>query len=507
MSDPSLVDKPCPDEKQETRIHDPGKKFKKYVSTTTTHGVKHVFSGRSKVRRLFWAILFLGSISGCLYGIVASIIAFTRIPTSTTVYTDHVTVLAFPAVTVCNLNGYNLSYLNERSLYKMVEVSLFPDSKEQDELIEKCYDTNSSIKEASLFNMVKQANQSLTDLIVDCRFLGIPCDMESMFTPYVTSLGICYTFNGKNLLKKYLTVNGSGFRHDLQLVLNVRQSEFLGSPYHEVGALVSVHIPEAPPLVWEKGVLVPVGHTAYMALTHSQIEDITYRDSSRNLDCVNSKQTPMLDFLKSYDYSYAACREECTTQDIVNKCNCTSSSTIPHSLNYPECTVSDLCCIYNVIRFPSECLCPVLCNHTLYTVTPSYSTLKYNTLTKKYNISTREELETNFLQIHLYYDELSIHREITERSYSLTKLIANFGGSMGLFLGASIISLTELIVLLVDAVKDRIRNEYNQTSQRHYHRLKTPLSSDENTHPGASDYTAYVDDVKTRTGDVRSCDS
>ena len=425
-------------------------------------------------------------------------------------YTDHVTVLTFPAVTVCNLNGYNSSYLNERSLYEMVEASLFPDDKKQEELIERCYDTNSMLKEASLSNMVEQASQPLNDLIVDCHFLGIPCDMDSMFTSYVTSLGTCYTFNGKNPSKRYLTVSGSGFRHDLQLVLNVRQSEFLGSPYHEVGALVSVHAPESPPVVWEEGILVPVGHTAYMALTHSQIEDITHRESSRNLECVYSTQAPTFEFLKTYDYSYAACWEECITQDIVNKCKCLSlAATVSHSLNYPECTVSDLCCIYNVLRFPSECLCPVLCNHTLYTVTPSYSALKYYTLMKKYNMSTREELETNFLQIHLYFDELSIHREITERSYSLTKLIANFGGSMGLFLGASIISLTELIILIIDAVKDRIRNEYTKRSRggEHYHKMKAALSSDDGVHPGASDYTAHVDDVKASPGDVRSCNS
>ncbi len=82
-------------------LHGDEKKIEKYVRSTSTHGVKHVFSGKSKIRRTFWGILFVASMAGCLYGIISSIVSFSQIPTATTVHTDHVESLTFPAVTIC----------------------------------------------------------------------------------------------------------------------------------------------------------------------------------------------------------------------------------------------------------------------------------------------------------------------------------------------------------------------------------------------------------------------
>lgn len=126
----------------------------------------------------------------------------------------------------------------------------------------------------------------------------------------------------------------------------------------------------------------------------------------------------------------------------------------------PICNVSDLCCIFRVVELTSECGCQVLCNHSFFEVIPSYSSFPgindYKRIMERYNISSEEEIRNNLLKVHVFYKELTIEKELTVRSYSLTGLIADIGGQMGLFLGASIISLTEFLTLIFDQVKDRL---------------------------------------------------
>ncbi len=473
-------------------LHGDVKKFDKYVKLTSTHGVKHVFSGKSKIRRTFWGILFLASIAGCLYGIINSIVFFSKIPTATTVYTDHVESLTFPAVTICNLNGYRLSVLNDKNWTEYVTASIFQ-SREGCNITADAVTTTGE----SLSTVIHQVSQPLKDLIVKCSFMGEPCDLDSVFTPYATPTGTCYIFNERNSSNELLSVTGSGFRHSLQLVLNIQQEDYSGSAYHEAGALVSVHEQGTSPLVWESGVAVPVGHSAYLSVTQNQIEDKTNRNTFDNGDCLNDP--PSLEFLKTYKYSYRACRADCILMQIAGKCNCSLSLVSGQEhINYTDCTLSDLCCIFSVVKFYSNCSCNVLCSHASFDVTPSYSSFPaVDKAINEYNFSSVENVMNNLLQIRVFFGGLSIHRETTERSYTLTELISNIGGSMGIFLGASIISLTEFLVLIIDEIKDRLCGvrERNIKQVWRTYKLKTALA----THPSAKSdnfdagYTVYLE--------------
>ncbi|XP_064392902.1 acid-sensing ion channel 1-like [Halichondria panicea] len=429
------------------------KKFQKYVNSTTTHGVKHIFNGKSFIRRSFWAILFILCLIGCLNGIISSIIAYSKIPTSTTVYTDHVDHLTFPAVTICNLNGYNVSYLEENNLTRIITTAVYDEDN-----IEQCgsFVPHNFPKNRTLYDTVLETSQSIDNLIAGCHFLGKKCK-SSDFIQYVVPNGKCFTFNGRNAERNYKTVTGDGFRHALELVLNIQQDEFGGSVNSEVGALISVHEQNVPARVWETGVTVPVGHSAYLAVTREQIVDRTNRGNLKELECVQPADAPQFELFTSYNYSFSACRGECITQSLVDTCEClwTNSRDSP----YRNCNISDICCIYTVLKKSAECPCSVLCNHTSYEVVPSYSTFPsstaVNAIADSFNVS-RETIQNNYLKVHVFYKSLSINKQITEISYTFTELIANIGGNMGLFLGASIISLTEFLTMILDQIKDRL---------------------------------------------------
>ena len=436
------------------------KKFKKYVNSTTTHGVKHIFNGKSYIRRGFWGLLFIGMMIGCLHGVTSSIIAYAHIPTATTVFTDHVTSLTFPAVTICNLNSYNITYLEENNLTDIISQAVFQERDDRQNITEDCaaYVPPDFSTNATLFEVVAIASQPLDHLVAKCRFLGRPCNLSAMFIDYYTPIGRCFTFNGRNSARDYLSVSGGGFRNDLEVVLNIEQDLFVGSVNGEVGVLVSVHEQDAPALVWESGQYVPVGHSAYLGVTHKQIEDRTDRPFSDELECIHPSEAKPFEVFTSYNYSFRSCRGECIVTDLINNCSCQWTSNL-NSKTYRHCNITDLCCVYGILKYTTDCPCPVLCNHTTYEVVPSYTSYpspkEMKKLVETYNVSQEKVLQ-NFLKVHVFFNSLSISREITERSYSLEELFANIGGNMGLFLGASIISLTEFLTFIFDQIKDRL---------------------------------------------------
>lgn len=477
------------------------KKFEKYVRSTSTHGVKHVFVGKSKIRRTFWAILLLFSLVGCVYGIISSIVQFSRVPTATTVYTDHVQRLTFPAVTICNLNGYRLSVLDENNLTEYVTASMLHRSEDTE-----CGEATGFDTGEVLSSVVEKTSQPLNDLIIDCSFLGEPCDLDAMFTSYAVPTGTCYTFNERT---PHFTVPGSGFRHSLQLVLNVQNEEYIGSPHSEAGILVSIHEQGAPALVWESGVAVPVGHSAYLSVTQNQIEDLTNReDFSDNNDCINNPLE--FEFVQRYNYSYRACRLDCILVQMAKVCECNLDldRTFSGTKMYRNCTIADLCCIFGIIDYAKECQCPVLCNHTSFDVTPSYSTFPSTIKAiRKYNFSSMDDAANNLLQMRVFFGDLSIHRETTVRSYSLAALISNIGGNMGIFLGASIISFTEFLTLIFDGIKDRLCGFREAKIKKLWssHKLKNESPhKNSSTEFGVGGYSVYIDHSSMDSSPVSS---
>jgi hypothetical protein len=86
-----------------------------------------------------------------------------------------------------------------------------------------------------------------------------------------------------------------------------------------------------------------------------------------------------------------------------------------------------------------SCNCPLECR----TVKISHSiTLR------DYNYKTK--YETNYLSVFIYYSELkeTVMREYPK--YLVQDLIANFGGQLGVFLGASFLSFVEILELMIE---------------------------------------------------------
>ena len=432
--------------------------FKKYIESTTAHGVARIFTGKSIIRRIFWLIIVLTAAGGCLYNISDRIQFLISRPTSTTVSITRSTTLTFPAVTVCNLNNFRIMELTKRNLTELIQSALFLVS----EGTNTCEEELESVSQSENLNvnityeeLSQQARYRVEDFILGCYFAGEQCNVTEMFEPTLTNLGICYTFNSGKI-KPPIQSRGTGQRQGLQLVINVDQEDY--STPLDAGVKIAIHAQSEPPLPDDQGIGVPTGRNAFISIKQQNIEDQTGHNC--NTDVSN------LNFLQGEypTYSEAACLVDCIYTSMADNCSCVGARSFyspdnPRYSQLPNCTLEKVCCIVNELASPKECNCPAACSSRLYETSVSYSYFPAEYISQVFAILFGAPVDffpTNLLGVGVYFETLNIETQTTTSAYSFVALLSDIGGQLGLFLGVSVISIMEFGTWVVDEIKNRV---------------------------------------------------
>lgn len=444
-----------------------GSRFNKYIQSTTTHGVVYIFVGKSKFRRLFWLVIVLTAAIGCLYNVVNRVVFLVNGPISTTISITEPTSVDFPAVTLCNLNLVKRSFLDGVSprLGGLIREVFYAEGAE--------LECDNAIK---TFDVQLPSNQSFSDLIwrgrhtaedsiFSCSFMGRECN-SSDFSPSLTPNGVCYTFNSGRLAPVILKAYGAGTRHSLSLVVGIQQNEYSAALSHDAGIKVAVHPQSEPPQPDGFGIAVAPGKNAFISMRQTNIED---KSSKRK--CRDTSDTTSFNFLQGeFPYSVAACQVDCLRTNIARNCKCLGASmqqklsAKSNFYNLSNCTIEDICCQVSVISQASACDCQQACKRTVYITGTSYSAFPANYAARdlaegvkaQFNVVVNESVfKENFLAVNVYFETLTIEERITHDAYDAVALLSDIGGQLGLFLGASVISVFEFLTWLVDETKDR----------------------------------------------------
>ncbi|XP_046581239.1 acid-sensing ion channel 1A-like [Haliotis rubra] len=125
-------------------------------------------------------------------------------------------------------------------------------------------------------------------------------------------------------------------------------------------------------------------------------------------------------------------------------------------------TIGRLCSLYelNTCFFPTylelkknatiqkACGCQMPCSFETYDIkvsTSSYpSDAAMDYVKKLSTFSGEESIKKNFLEIRVFYENLIIHSTEQTPQYTPQTMLGNLGGQMGIYLGASFMTLTEL---------------------------------------------------------------
>ncbi|XP_035500125.1 acid-sensing ion channel 1-like isoform X2 [Scophthalmus maximus] len=424
-----------------------------FARASTLHGIAHIFTyERACVKRSLWALLFLGSLALLLYVCVDRVHFYLEYPHVTRL--DEVTTptMTFPAVTFCNLNAFRFSRVTRNDLYHAGELLALLNQRYE---IRDVHLVEESVLESLKvradfhnfkprpFNMREfhdRTGHDIADMLLSCHFHGAECRAED-FRVVFTRYGKCYTFNAGGDGRPPLVTTKGGMGNGLELMLDIQQDEYLpvwgetDDTSFEAGVKVQIHSQSEPSFIDQLGFGVAPGFQTFVSC---QEQRLIYLPPPWG-DC---KVTPMdSDFFDSY--SITACRIDCETRYLVDNCNC-------RMVHMPD---------FLVERDNDFCVCETPCNMTRYSKElsfvkiPSKASAKY--LAKKYNKS-EQYIKENILVLDVFFEALNYETIEQRKAYEVAGLLGDIGGQMGLFIGASILTILELFDYFYEVIKYKL---------------------------------------------------
>lgn len=442
--------------------------FVKWVNESTIHGVDHVFKkdGKSLLRRLVWFIVLAVAIGAMLYFIIDRIAYFSKRPTATTVDVKvNRDGIPFPAVTVCNLNPISRSFVEAYNITPLLNYLFFTGIGGIPEY-STSFQSDACKNQLNRFEDDKVLNLPLRDIyfngshqfIQSCvygdTFESTSCLDDSK--PILTSSGLCYTFNSLDNGRGDKLVMTPGARFGLRMTVNISQDMYIASSsssFLSAGVKISVHHRTALPEPEQSGINVPPGsHSSIGLYSH---EFLSSPDIS---NCVPYNTD--LEFFPGRLYTLSSCKANEFYKRSAETCNCTDISNPPTTGRYSNirnCTLADVCCLYDAFIYSVAARsCLPSCNESFFVSSVSYSQYPTNRNAEGIMSFTNrdvDQLRSNLLSFNIFFGSIHTTQSVTEITYGSSALVADIGGQLALFIGASVISGIEVFFLLFDEIK------------------------------------------------------
>ena len=140
---------------------------------------------------------------------------------------------------------------------------------------------------------------------------------------------------------------------------------------------------------------------------------------------------------------------------------------MPKAFKVPNCspqdysTCADKALDWLVEKDNSICICGTPCTNTRYSLSTSMlrlpSAYAAHYYAQKYN-KTSDYIKTNFLKVNIFFEALNYESIVQKPRYELSSLLGDIGGNMGLFIGASLLTVCEIFDYIYEVVKEKCSN-------------------------------------------------
>ncbi|GAB0191502.1 acid-sensing ion channel 4 [Grus japonensis] len=462
---------------------------------------------QSRLRRLLWSLAFLASAGLLATGTADRLHHLLSHPVHTRARLAWAPQLRFPAVTLCNPNRARFLRLTKPDLYSVGQWlglaqenrSLVPEmlavlGEDRRTWLMRLANYSRFLpprrSERTMQSFFHRLGHQIEDMLVECRFQGERCGPQH-FTPVYTRYGKCYTFNGDRRNPRVTRQGGMG--NGLEIMLDIQQEEYLpiwretNETSFEAGIRVQIHSQDEPPYIHQLGFGVSPGFQTFVSC---QEQRLTYLPQPWG-NCRASVQGEQM--LPGYDtYSIAACRLQCEKEAVVRSCHCRmvhmpGNESICSPNVYIECADHTLDAA--VEDSQERCSCPTPCNLTRYgkeismVRIPNKGSARY--LARKYN-KNETYIRENFLVLDIFFEALNYEAIEQKKAYDLAGLLGDIGGQMGLFIGASILTILEILDYVYEVIRDRV--------SRVLRRSKPPLKK-----PSGSIATLGLEELKDQS--------
>lgn len=415
-------------------------KLNEFVANSTIHGLNQLNMSKPFIRRAIWSIVFLMCIITLCAGVIEDVKKYFQYDIVVSSLIQQNSSLPFPAVTLCTIGTLKKSRLSGHVMQDLVDYT------ESDANGEKPKAINGS-RPFDLKKALDETGFDIQDLLCGCQWQGEACGAENFTSIIDLQAGKCFTFNSRK--ENQLITTDGGTESDLMLLLDANPDEMQADGSDSVGFRIQVHEPGEVPSIVKEGDTLTTGFRYKVAMTrHKSI----LLESPYPSHC--SKDPAAVT---------GACKDQCMKDAMYKTCNCSVTETIGQRL----CTLKESSCFAKVYGKPLHCPCPLPCERVIYETDISSSYFPaphmWPSFFKKFNVTSANEsdFQKNFRNRYtkVYVTYRNLHTTIwkEQAAYEYTSLCADLGGTMGLCLGCSFLSLCEVVDLLVSFVCLRVR--------------------------------------------------
>uniref|UniRef100_A0A8C9PGY0 Acid sensing ion channel subunit family member 4 n=1 Tax=Spermophilus dauricus TaxID=99837 RepID=A0A8C9PGY0_SPEDA len=387
-----------------------------FASTSTLHGLGRACGpGPHGLRRTLWALALLTSLAAFLYQ--AAGLARGYLTRPHLVAMDPAApapVAGFPAVPLCNINRFRHSALSDADIFHLANLTGLPPKDRDGHRA-----AGLRYPEPDMVDILNRTGHQLADMLKSCNFSGHHCS-ASNFSVVYTRYGKCYTFNADP--QSSLPSRAGGMGSGLEIMLDIQQEEYL-----PIWRETSIQAGKGQGPVWGLG----------------SGPSLTYLPQPwGNCRAESELREPELQGYSAY--SVSACRLRCEKEAVLQRCHCRMVH-MPDSLGGGS---------------EGPCFCPTPCNLTRYgkeismVRIPNRGSARY--LARKYN-RNETYIRENFLVLDVFFEALTSEAMEQRAAYGLSALLGDLGGQMGLFIGASILTLLEILDYIYEVSWDRLK--------------------------------------------------
>ena len=435
----------------------------KDIESLTIHGISRVASAKNKCTRIIWLLLCISA--AVVLGIVA-VNSFTKyyqydISIHSSVIQHN--TLALPAITFCHSNFYHpFAYYNEDPpvFQKLPKNCSFIDTKYFANRM------NQKIFEFACRMFIGTLNAKTSGMNSETpQYFRFPTGFE--ITPNRLP---CITLN-RNLT---LVQKAASEKFGLHMIL-----------YNEPGAMSQTYLPNEPLtdsrsgiyamihdpkqiVTMGDGIAMPPGYHTHISVKKNAVKRLPYPYPSK---CTNNwsshdsiypgKNTQQMCYSScAYKQLYKICPGVTTEMKVFMKAPKYPLQADIYNLSFWKCLQKSL----TQITY-KKCDCPEHCDDETYTTVinrspwPQYwQASSYKKLVADIQGTTNRTLSAadisrRLFKVSIYYEDFN-EKIFEERPlYDLPTIVSDLGGQMGLFMGASLISIAEIISLAATCFK------------------------------------------------------
>jgi hypothetical protein len=337
----------------------------------------------------------------------------------------------------------------------------------------------------------KMLVHSLDDVLVDCKFNGHACSAKDFFWRWDPVYGNCYSFNsgldynGKKVNFRESVLSGAVFGLKLNAYVGYfdKLESFnvgwftgfgLNAPQYGLNILIENNTYMSD-LKWN--VIAINGGTAnYIAVKRRFNSKLPKPYSNCEIDNTSpgefNSQYYNLVKKSPYQYNQQLCISQCMQKKIIQYCNCTMATFL--SLYNDSCeSFGEALCSYAVTTDGTyqiesnarDCIteCPLECNSTQFLFTSTsqtYTGMLFETLVKSNPVFasdfsstpiTEETASNKFVELNIYYDKLAYTLSEDSPSMDIVAFFGSIGGTLGLFMGLSVLSFCEMFHVVFES--------------------------------------------------------